>query len=183
MSKTTFDDTILNAAERLLGLRYTDAEHALMRDNLATQVDLAVRRRAVTLDNALPPATLFDPRLAGFTMPPQPVMNVPLDAPALPADDDDIAFAPVRHLAAWIRDGRLSARRLATIYLDRIARHDSALFSFATVTADLALAQADRADRLLAHGTWLGPLHGIPYAAKDVLDTAGIVTGWGAESL
>ena len=52
---------------------------------------------------------------------------------------------------------------------------------FATVTEALALAQAENADRLLAGGSWLGPLHGIPYAAKDILDTAGITTGWGAE--
>jgi Asp-tRNA(Asn)/Glu-tRNA(Gln) amidotransferase A subunit family amidase len=181
MTDLTIDDSMLDAAERLLGIRYTEAERAQMRDNLGGQIALAVRRRAVKLPNALPPATLFDPRLAGFSMPAQAALNIPRVAPALPGSDEDIAFAPVHHLSCWIAGGQLSSVRLTRIYLDRIGRHDHALFSFATVTEALALAQAERADTLLAAGTWLGPLHGIPYAAKDILDTAGIVTGWGAE--
>jgi Asp-tRNA(Asn)/Glu-tRNA(Gln) amidotransferase A subunit family amidase len=175
------DDVTLNAAERLFGVRYADAERAQMRDNLTQQVELAVRRRAVKLPNALPPATLFDPRLRGFSMPPQSTLNIPRTAPPLPMSEADIAFAPVRHLSAWIAGGQLSSVRLTRIYLDRIRRHDPTLLSFATVTDAVAVAQAERADALLGAGTWLGPLHGIPYGAKDVLDTAGITTGWGAE--
>jgi len=181
MTDLTMDDATLDAAERLFGVCYTPAEREQMRGNLAGQVDLAVRRRAIRLPNALPPATLFDPRLPGFTMPAQPAMNIPRTAPALPEAEVDIAFAPVRHLSAWIAGGQLSSVRLTRIYLDRIRRHDPALFSFATVTDALALAQAEQADALLAAGTWLGPLHGVPYGAKDILDTAGIPTGWGAE--
>ena len=181
MTDLTFDDATLDAAERLFGVRYTDAERAQMRDNLGGQVEQAVRRRAVRLPNALPPATLFDPRLPGFAMPAQSALNIPRTAPVLPGTDEGIAFSPVRHLSAWIADGHLSSVRLTRIYLDRIRRHDPSLFSFAAVTDALALAQAERADALLAAGTWLGPLHGIPYGAKDILDTAGIATGWGAE--
>ena len=108
-------------------------------------------------------------------------MNIPRVAPPLPANDEDIAFAPVSHQSAWIAGGQLTSVRLTRIYLDRVRRHDPNLLSFATVTEALALAQAENADRLLAGGSWLGPLHGIPYAAKDILDTAGITTGWGAE--
>ena len=121
MSDLIIDDATLAAAERLFGIRYTDAERAQMRDNLPAQIDLAVRRRAVKLPNALAPATLFDPRLPGFAMPAQASMNVPRIAPPLPAADDDIAFAPVKHLAAWIAGGQLSAVRLTRIYLDRSA--------------------------------------------------------------
>ncbi|HET7883551.1 MAG TPA: amidase [Acetobacteraceae bacterium] len=181
MTDLLIDDAMLAAAEALLGVRYSDAERALMRDNLTEQIELAVRRRAVRLPNALPPATLFDPRLPGFTMPEQVALNIPRSAPPLPDDDDDIAFAPVCHLSTWIAGGQLSSTRLTQIYLDRIRRHDPALFSFATVTEAVALAQAKRADELLAAGRSLGPLHGIPYGAKDILDTAGITTGWGAE--
>lgn len=181
MIDLAIDDATLDAAERLLGVRYTDAERAQMRDNLAEQIELAVRRRAVKLPNALPPATLFDPRLPGFTMPAQATPNIPRNAPALPVADVEIAFAPVRHLSAWIAGGQLSSVRLTRIYLERIRRHDPTLFSFAMVTDSVALAQAERADALLAAGTWRGPLHGVPYGAKDVLDTAGITTGWGAE--
>ncbi len=181
MSTTPIDDGVMRAAEQLVGVAYTDAERAQMRDNLGAQIEVAVRRRLVPLENALPPATLFDPRLRGFVMPEAVAMNVPLEVAALPERDEDIAFAPVRRLAGWIRDGKLSAVRLTGIYLARIRRHDPALFSFAMVTEAVALAQAAEADRLLAAGRWLGPLHGIPYAVKDVIDTAGIVTGWGAE--
>lgn len=181
MTDLIIDDATLEAAERLFGIRYTDAERAQMRDNLASQIDLAVTRRAVKLANALPPATLFAPRLPGFTMPAQSALNIPRSAPALPEADEDIAFAPVRHLSAWIAGGQLSSARLTRLYLDRIRRYDANLYSFATVSEAFALAQAERADALLAAGKYLGPLHGIPYAAKDVLDTAGITTGWGAE--
>jgi Asp-tRNA(Asn)/Glu-tRNA(Gln) amidotransferase A subunit family amidase len=181
MTDLIVDDATLNAAELLFGVRYTEAERAQMRDNLAGQIELAVQRRAVKLPNALPPATLFDPRLPGFSMPTQSAMNVPPVAPHLPSADEDIAFAPVRHLSVWIAGGQLSSLRLTRIYLDRIRRYDPLLLSFATVTDTTALAQAERADALLAAGTWLGPLHGLPYGAKDILDTAGITTGWGAE--
>jgi len=181
MTDSMIDSATLAAAERLFGIQYTDTERAQMLDNLAHQIELAVRRRAVKLPNSLPPATVFDPRLPGFTMPAQSRMNIPRIAPSLPANDEDIAFAPVSHQSAWIAGGQLTSVRLTRIYLDRVRRHDPNLLSFATVTEALALAQAENADRLLAGGRWLGPLHGIPYAAKDILDTAGITTGWGAE--
>jgi hypothetical protein len=154
MTDLTIDDATLNAAELLLGVRYTDAERAQMRDNLADQIELAVRRRAVKLPNALPPATIFDPRLRSFRMPAQSALNIPRSAHILPQADEDIAFAPVRHLSAWIAGGQLSSARLTRIYLDRIHRLDSALFSFATVADAVALAQAERADMLLASGLW-----------------------------
>lgn len=175
------DAGTLAAAERLFGVRYTDAERAQMLGNIDAQVAAAVKRRAVALGNALPPATIFDPRLPGFSMPAQAGMNVAIGGAALPGSDEAIAFAPVRQLAGWIRDGVLTSARLTEIYLARIARLNPRLFCFATVTAELARAQAAKADRLLARGTWLGPLHGIPYAVKDLVDTAGVVTGWGAE--
>lgn len=181
MVDSPIDGPTLAAAERLFGIQYTDAERAQMLDNLVDQIEVAVRRRAVTLPNSLAPSAVFDPRLPGFTMPAQPRMNIPRLASSLPTNDADIAFAPVSHQSAWIAGGQLTSVRLTRIYLDRIRRHDAALLSFATVTEALALAQAERADALLAAGTWLGPLHGIPYAAKDILDTAGIITGWGAE--
>lgn len=175
------DAATLQAAERLFGVRYTDAERAQMLGNIDAQVAAAVKRRALALGNALPPATIFDPRLPGFSMPAQAGMNVAIGGAALPGSDEAIAFAPVRQLAGWIRDGVLTSARLTEIYLARIERLNPRLFCFATVTAELARAQAAKADRLLARGTWLGPLHGIPYAVKDLVDTAGVVTGWGAE--
>ena len=98
-----------------------------------------------------------------------------------PTDDDDIAFAPLAHLSAWIAGRALTSRRLTEIYLRRIEALNPKLFCFAMVAPERALAEADDADRLLAEGTWRGPLHGVPYGLKDLFDTVGLVTGWGAE--
>jgi Asp-tRNA(Asn)/Glu-tRNA(Gln) amidotransferase A subunit family amidase len=99
----------------------------------------------------------------------------------LPAADDDIAFAPVAELSRWIEDRRLSAERLTSIYLDRIAKHDGRLRSVITLPREEALRQARQADAEIGSGRYRGPLHGIPYGVKDLLDTAGIATTFGAE--
>ena len=182
MSEPVIDAATIAAAERLAGVAYTDAERAQMLESIAAQIQLAQRRRAVTLPVALPPATRFDPRLPGFTMPADTAFRPSAAAaPPLPDDEADIAFAPVATLGRWLRGGGLSSVRLTQIYLDRIARIAPALECVATLTPELALRQAGQADRLLAAGTDLGPLHGIPWGCKDILDTAGIVTGWGGE--
>lgn len=169
-------------AEQVLGIQYTEAERATLRDTLSAQVDLALRRRAVTLPRDVPPATRFDPRLPDFAMPLSQAFVPRLRDPgALPDDDTDIAYAPVSRLAGWIRSGAMSSERLTRIYLDRLERIAPRLECATVVLADVALQQARAADALLASGTWLGPLHGIPWGCKDILDTKGIVTGWGAE--
>jgi Asp-tRNA(Asn)/Glu-tRNA(Gln) amidotransferase A subunit family amidase len=172
----------LAAAERLLGVTYTDAERAQMLGTLDEQIAAAVSRRRVPLDNAAPMATRFDPRLPGFAMPhaADRMRLSPVTAP-LPDNDDDIAFAPLTHLSAWIASRQLTSGRLTQIYLTRIATYGPRLECFATLTPDLALAEATAADALLSAGVTLGPLHGIPYGLKDLFDTKGIVTGWGAE--
>ncbi len=169
-------------AEALAGVAYTEAERQLMLDNIAAQVELAQRRRAVRLPGDLGPATRFDPRLPGFTMPDQgPFRWEPPTAP-LPEDDDAIAFAPVTALAGWIRGGQLSVTLLTRLYLGRIERLAPRLECFAAVTAETALQRAEALDAMLRRGEWLGPLHGIPYGMKDILDTAGVETSWGAET-
>lgn len=170
-------------AERLMGVAHTPEERAQMLGNLEGQIARAVARRTVAMPNDLPMASRFDPRLPGFRPPAAPgrVRGSDIDPGPLPACDTDIAFAPVTHLSRWIACGALSSRRLTEIYLSRIARLAPQLCCFATVTADLARAEAAAADALLRAGVHLGPLHGIPYGLKDLFDTRGIVTGWGAE--
>ncbi|MBI1171813.1 amidase [bacterium] len=182
MTEPQITTETIAAAERLMGLGYTDSERQQMLDNLEGQILLARSRRAVALANDVPMALRFDPRLPGFVMPhgASALRLSPVTAP-LPARDEDIAFASVTHLSAWIASGALTSQRLIRIYLDRIAALGPRLECFATVTPDLALAEAAAADALLAAGVNLGPLHGIPYGLKDLFDTRGIVTGWGAE--
>ncbi|HEY0204105.1 MAG TPA: amidase, partial [Acetobacteraceae bacterium] len=170
------------AAEQLLGVTYTPAERAQMVDNLEGQIASALARRRAPLGNDMPMASRFDPRLPTTLLPGAqvPVRYSAVDAPC-PSDEEAIAFAPLTHLSAWIRTGALSSRRLTEIYLSRIDRLNGRLQCFAVAAPDLALSQADAADKLLASDGWRGPLHGVPYGLKDLFDTAGLVTGWGAE--
>lgn len=149
---------------------------------------LAARRvgsHALRLPDALAPASVWSPAQAvpasgprrdHFARSAQPVG-------ALPVRDEDIAYAPVTSLSRWIESRVLTSERLTHLYLDRIRRFDPRLRAFITVTADHALAQARQADAEIATGHYRGPLHGIPYGVKDLLDTAGIRTTWGAEPL
>ncbi|MDQ2092419.1 amidase [Marimonas arenosa] len=181
MSDDKIKEADIEAAERLLAVAYTAQERAQMAGNLEGQIDSAVARRKVELANSVPMSLRFDPRLPGFEMPQaEGVVGSRPDAP-LPDSEEDIAFARLPQLGAWIASGALTSRRLTEIYLDRIARFNPQLMCYAMVTTDMALAEADAMDALTAQGKSLGPLHGIPYGVKDLFDTDGIVTGWGAE--
>src|SRR6185436_12291471 len=103
------------------------------------------------------------------------------DGTALPASDDAIAFAPVTELSRWIESRQLTSQRLTSIYLRRIERLDGKIRSVITLTKDHALARAAKADAEIASGRYRGPLHGIPYGVKDLLDTKDILTTYGAE--
>ena len=94
--------------------------------------------------------------------------------------DGDVLIQPALALSAQIRARRISPVELTDAYLDRIERHAKRFNAFAHVTADLAREQARAAEAEIAHGKWRGPLHGVPYGAKDLLATAGIPTEWGA---
>ncbi|MEM7645110.1 MAG: amidase, partial [Pseudomonadota bacterium] len=129
----------------------------------------------------VPMASRFDPRLPGFSMPGAAGVSLPQGQTPLPDGDADIAFAPLVDLGRWIRAGTVTSRRLTELYLARISAIGPKLECWATVTPDLALAEAEAADALTRAGVNLGPLHGIPYGLKDLFDTRGIATGWGAE--
>jgi Asp-tRNA(Asn)/Glu-tRNA(Gln) amidotransferase A subunit family amidase len=174
-------------AGKLAQVASTDAERAMMasswRRTLAPTLERRTGPRTVALPPDLPPATLWDPaRAIGFVAPARDRF-VPSrgDPGALPSNDADIAFAPVTTLSRWIERRQLTSERLTTIYLDRIARLDGKLRSVITLTRDRALAQARSADGEIAKGRYRGPLHGIPFGVKDLLDTAGIATTYGAE--
>ncbi len=137
----------------------------------------------VALESGLAPATRWDPMLPGVKMGPQRdrFIRSNIDPGALPARDEDIAFASLTRLSRWIEQRKLSSERLTRIYLKRLEQFDPKLRCVITLTRELALAQAKRADEEIAAGKYRGPLHGIPWGAKDLLDTAGIPTTYGAE--
>ncbi len=170
----------LAEAEKLLLVQYSAAERTQLARSLGDQVELVRSLRTWSPTFAQAPALRFDPRLPQTKLPARDVFKpARADAP-LPASDEDLAFAPVAQLSAWLKAKKLTSERLTRLYLDRLKRHDKTLLCVATLTEELALAQAKQADAELAKGKWRGPLHGIPYGAKDLLDTAGIKTAFGA---
>lgn len=169
-------------AEKLFGLEFTPAERRLMLGSIRAEIEAARAIRHLGIKNDGPaPATVFQPRLPQTRVPSKSSFRPSgVKAPPLPTAAADIAYAPLVQLAEWIRTRQLSSRRLTEIYLERIERFGPKLESMVTVTRQLALDQADAADREIARGDYRGPLHGIPYGAKDLLDTRGIRTTWGA---
>ncbi|MBT5708502.1 MAG: amidase, partial [Verrucomicrobia bacterium] len=173
----------LAATESVFGLKLTTDERALMLPGVARQRDQFFdRRKKVSLRNQDAPASRFDPRLPGETYRRQEnkILLAVDSSPNLPSSDVEIAFAPVTLLSAWIRNRDITSERLTKIYLRRLREFDPVLHCIVTLTEDLALKQARRADREIASGRYRGPLHGIPWGAKDLLETKGIKTSWGA---
>ncbi|MEX2219925.1 MAG: amidase [Phycisphaerales bacterium] len=174
------------AAETLVGIEFSESERALMARSLGQQVARIKRRQGASpLENGLAPALTFDPRLPGMEFEREQRALVrsaaPSPLPEVPAGDEDLAYAPVRLLSRWIEARKLTSARLTGVYLERLRRLDSKLKFVVTLTEDLAREQAAGADAQIAAGKYRGPLHGIPWGAKDLLDTAGIATTWGAE--
>jgi Asp-tRNA(Asn)/Glu-tRNA(Gln) amidotransferase A subunit family amidase len=174
-------------AQRLVRVSLTPDEQKegaqSWRQSMAPLYERRTGPRKVALEPTLPPATVWNPMLPGQPAPPQRDHFVPAFAAPepLPTTDEDIAYANVAQLSRWIHARQLTSERLTTIYLDRLQRFDPKLRCVITLTKDLALEQAHQADRELAAGRYRGPLHGIPWGAKDLLDTAKIPTTYGAE--
>jgi Asp-tRNA(Asn)/Glu-tRNA(Gln) amidotransferase A subunit family amidase len=175
------DPRALAAAEALLGLSFSEDERAQMARSFALVARVVEQVRAIEPPNSLGPATRFDPRLPGDPLPAGParVERSHADPGPLPASDEDIAFAPVSTLSDWIERGDLTSERLTDLYLERMARLGPDLYCLVTLLEEPARAQARRADQELADGRRRGPLHGIPWGAKDLLDTSGVATSWG----
>jgi Asp-tRNA(Asn)/Glu-tRNA(Gln) amidotransferase A subunit family amidase len=176
-------------SEKLMQVVLTPAQREMAATTWASSMaPLAARRvgpHALALPAATAPASVWTPAAAVHASgPPRDRFVRSTQAPGpLPASDEDIAYAPVTSLSRWVASRALTSERLTQIYLERIRRFDPALRAFITVTADHALAQARQADAEIAAGHYRGPLHGVPYGVKDLLDTAGIPTTWGAEPL
>ena len=174
-------------AEKLTQFPLTDPERAMAAASwprtLASVYERRTGPRKLAPEATLAPATRWDPMLPGLTSVPARDKFVRSSVPPmpLPANDEDIAFAPVTQLSAWIEKRQLSSERLTRIYLGRLERFNPTLRCAITITRDLALQQAKQADEEISQGKYRGPLHGIPWGAKDLLDTAGIPTTYGAE--
>jgi Asp-tRNA(Asn)/Glu-tRNA(Gln) amidotransferase A subunit family amidase len=174
-------------AEKLMRVRMSAADRAQAAQNWrVSMAPLCERRtgpRRVDLPPSLAPYSRWNPVLPGHNPTPRAdrFVGSGRDPGPLPASDADIAFAPLWKLARWMQSRQLRSERLTELYLQRIHAWDPRLRSVITLTRELALEQARTADREIAAGHYRGPLHGIPWGGKDLLDTAGIRTTYGAE--
>jgi Asp-tRNA(Asn)/Glu-tRNA(Gln) amidotransferase A subunit family amidase len=174
-------------AEKLVRVALTPKDRAQAAGNWREAMAGTMERRTgpkkVALEPSLAPASRWNPVLPGTSAgPARDVFTRSKTASGpLPGRDEDIAFAPVTALSRWIESKALTSERLTRLYLDRLRRFDPQLKCVITLTPDLALEQAKRADAEIAAGKYRGPLHGIPFGVKDLLDTKGILTTWGAE--
>jgi Asp-tRNA(Asn)/Glu-tRNA(Gln) amidotransferase A subunit family amidase len=173
-------------AEKLVQFPLTEKDRAQAAGNWRSAMAPLYERRAgprkVAIPDTAAPYSRWDCTLPGMN--PGPAKNefirTKFDAP-LPSTDEAIAFAPVHHLSRWIETRRLTSTRLTNIYLKRIEQLNPKINCVITLTRDHALAQAKQADAEITAGHYRGPLHGIPWGAKDLLDTANIPTTYGAE--
>src|SRR6185437_14930534 len=182
VSPATFEE-----AQKLVQVELTKPElgqaASSWRANMASLYERRTGPRKVALEPTLSPATKWNPVLPGLSSGPSRnefIVGIHDPGP-LPTTDEDIAYSSVTKLSQWIKQRKLTSERLTNIYLQRLQRFDPKLHCVITLTRDLALSQAKQADAEIAAGKYRGPLHGIPWGAKDLLDTAGILTTYGAE--
>lgn len=173
---------MLADAEAIAGLQFTDEERELMLRGLNSNLEDYEALRTVELSNDVPPALYFNPLPAGASVmtSERSMRRSRVRVERVPSDIEELAFWPVTHLSRLIESRRLSSLDLTTMYLGRLERYGPKLECVITLTEDVALEQARRADDEIARGLYRGPLHGIPWGAKDLLAVKGYKTTWGA---
>lgn len=173
---------MIAAVEMLLGLSFTDAEREMMLAAVSTNRERIESLRQVPLQNDDGMALVFQPQMHQPTL-----LDVPRTYPmsaqppvTRPANLEDVAFYPVTQLAELIRTRQLTSLELTQMYLERLKRYNPKLACVVTLTEELALEQARRADDEIQQGYYRSTLHGIPWGAKDLLAVEGYPTTWGA---
>jgi Asp-tRNA(Asn)/Glu-tRNA(Gln) amidotransferase A subunit family amidase len=179
----TVTPEMIEQAEWIAGLNLTEDDRKALAAALTGSLRQFKAMRAVKLPNSVPPALAFNP---APWLPPSregrrgSVEPTTRAAPKKPDADDDLAFLPVTALAALVRNRQVSSVELTKLYLERLKKHDPVLHCVVNLTEELALKQAEQADREIAAGRYRGPLHGIPWGAKDLIAYPGYRTTWGA---
>ena len=173
---------VVAAAEKLIGLHFSDAERDSLLENVRELTKRYEQIRAQPLNNAVSPALQFNPIPVGktFETTQKPIDWGPAPEVTMPERFEDLAYYSVRELAELLRTRQVTSTQLTRLYLNRLKKYDPQLKCVITLTEDLALQQARRADEEIAAGHYRGPLHGIPFGAKDLLAVRGYPTTWGA---
>ncbi len=172
----------LRLAARVFGLEFEESEAEQMRGSVTRRLGDLEQLRNVAIAWDEPFSLGFDPLLPGVEAH-SPVfegVKVELVEGERPADLNDLAFADIPALAHLVASRKVSCVELTELFLARLEAHDGKLNAVVTLTRERALKQAAALDAELAEGKWRGPLHGIPYGAKDLLSVQGHPTTWGA---
>jgi Asp-tRNA(Asn)/Glu-tRNA(Gln) amidotransferase A subunit family amidase len=174
---------MVEQAAALAGVPISPDQISMMLDALNQQRDGYSAIRALHLQNSVAPAYVFDP------LPQDAMVQTRREAPKYgnpptvgepPINLEELAFANIPKLAEYIRTKKVSSVALTEMYIERIRRFNPALHFLITLTEERAMAQAKAADAEIASGTYRGPLHGLPWGAKDLLAVKGYPTTWGA---
>lgn len=172
---------MIDQAAALAGVSIAPEHKQMMLDGLNQQRDAYAAIRKLDLPNSMPPAFIFDP------LPPGATVNTRREKPVyshavatLPGNLEELAFATIPELADLVRRRKISSVALTNMYLARLKRYDPLLHFVITLTEERALTQAREADAEIAAGKYRGPLHGLPWGAKDLLAVKGYPTTWGA---
>jgi Asp-tRNA(Asn)/Glu-tRNA(Gln) amidotransferase A subunit family amidase len=183
-SFTSDDITVEKIAkgEKLFALDFTSNDRELMLQDLKDQKKSYENIRKVEIPNTVPPAIQFNPIPRGFKFETvkKPIVLSRYESARFSGNLNDLAFMSVGELGALIRARKITSTELTKMYLARLKKYDPQLRCVITLTEDLALKQAKRADDEIAAGKYRGPLHGIPYGAKDLLAVKGYKTTWGS---
>lgn len=173
---------MIGQAQKMIGLDFNEAKRDSMLENLANQLENYGRLRAVTLPNSIPPAILFNPIPVGFEFEKvqKPFKRSDPGIVKMPKTPEELAFYSVEQLSELIRTRKITSEKLTAMYLERLKKFGPKLECVITLTEELAMKQAKQADREIAKGKYRGPLHGIPYGAKDLLAVKGYRTTWGS---
>ena len=174
---------MLADAEAVTGLEFTDEERDLMLEDLNNNLEAYERLRSVSIPNQVRPALSFDP-VVPRNLPRERtalVTSRPARVPRLTANLEELAFRSVVELAELVRTRRVTSVQLTEMYLNRLETHGPRLESVIELTEERAMTMARQADREIAAGRYRGPLHGIPWGAKDLLAARGYRTTWGAK--
>lgn len=172
----------IGVALNLIGLSFDTAEIDSLRSSIWEETANYQAIRNMDLPNDLPFSLVFNPPLNKTRIPEkQETINWEIDKKVeLPKNKNDLAFYSVHELAYLIKNKKISSVELTQFYLDRLKKYGDTLACVITITDSTALAQAQNADEDLKKGIYRGPLHGIPYGAKDLLSVKGYKTTWGA---
>lgn len=172
----------ISSAENPMGLSFDEKEKELMADGLGSQLKMYEQMRTYSLDNSVPPAIQFNPIPAGFQFK-QVQKEIEWDLAkeiSMPENKEELAFYCVAELSCLIKSQQITSIELTKLYISRLKKYGDTLHCVITLTEELALKQAAKADEEIAGGLYRGPLHGIPYGVKDLLALKGYKTTWGA---